>query len=84
MFKDLSLSISITFLLVLSIFILNSVSRTLFPAYFVYIGLALVVFWFFSQVGFEIISLFSTHNSDFFHIPFGINAYHRACYPQYH
>lgn len=61
MFKDISLSISIVFLLVLSLIILNSVANTLFPSYFIYIILGLLVFWFFSQVGFEIVSLFSTH-----------------------
>lgn len=61
MFKDISLSISVVFLLALSVFILNSVAPGLFPLYFVYIALAMLLFWFFSQIGFEIISLFSTH-----------------------
>jgi cell division protein FtsW (lipid II flippase) len=61
MFKDLSLTISIAFLLILSVFILNSIAPSLFPLYFIYIGLAVILFWFFSHVGFEIISLFSTH-----------------------
>jgi rod shape determining protein RodA len=61
MFKDISLSISVAFLLILSVFILNSIFPGLFPLYFIYIVIALVLFWFFSQVGFEIISLFSTH-----------------------
>jgi rod shape determining protein RodA len=61
MFKDLSLSISVGFLLVLSIFILNSIAPGLFPLYSIYIILAIVLFWFFSQIGFDILSLFSTH-----------------------
>lgn len=61
MFKDLSLSVAIGFLIILSIIILNSVAHTLFPGYFVYIFLAIFAFWFFSQVGFEITSLFSPH-----------------------
>ncbi len=61
MFKDISLSLSIGFLIVLGVVILNSVAHSLFPAYFIYILVALLVFWFFSQVGFEILSLFSVH-----------------------
>lgn len=61
MFKDLSLSISVAFLIILSVFILNSVTHGLFPVYFIYIILGLVLFWFFSQIGFEITALFSTH-----------------------
>lgn len=61
MFKDISLSISVVFLIILSVFILNSVALGLFPSYFIYIVLALISFWFFSQIGFEVISLFSTH-----------------------
>jgi rod shape determining protein RodA len=61
MFKDISLSISVIFLLVLSVFILNSVAPGLFPLYFIYIVIALILFWFFSQIGFDIVSLFSIH-----------------------
>lgn len=61
MLKDLSLTFSILFLLVLSIFVLNSIAPSLFPSYFIYVLLALISFWFFSQVGFEIVSLFSIH-----------------------
>jgi len=61
MLKDISLSISVGFLLVLSIFVLDSIAPSLFPLYFVYIALAVFLFWFFSQIGFEVVSLFSTH-----------------------
>lgn len=61
MFKDLSLTVSIFFLLLLGIVILNSVSHTLFPGYFFYIVLSLVLLWFFAQIGFDILSLFSIH-----------------------
>ncbi len=61
MFKDLSLSVSIGFLLVLGAVILNSVAHNLFPGYFIYIILALIFFWFFTQFDFEILSIFSTH-----------------------
>lgn len=61
MFKDIYLTISILFLLILSVFILNSIAIGLFPLYFVYIVIALILFWFFSQIDFDVISLFSTH-----------------------
>ncbi|HKB88230.1 MAG TPA: FtsW/RodA/SpoVE family cell cycle protein [Patescibacteria group bacterium] len=61
MFKDIGLSISIGFLLILSVFILNSIAPGIFPLYFVYIILSLALLWFFSQIGFDIVSLFSTH-----------------------
>ena len=61
MFKDLGLSIPIGFLILLSVIILNSIAPAIFPSYFIYIFLALAAFWFFSQIGFEITSLFSTH-----------------------
>jgi len=61
MFKDLSLTISIAFLLVLSFFVLNSIAPSLFPWYVIFIILAVFAFWFFSQIGFEITSIFSIH-----------------------
>lgn len=59
--KDLTLSVSILFLLVLSAFVLNSIAGSLFPLHFVYLFFALVAFWFFSQIDFDIMALFSTH-----------------------
>ena len=61
MFKDVSLSISIAFLLVFGVFVLNSIAPNIFPSYYIYIVLALVSFWFFSQIGFDVLSIFSTH-----------------------
>ena len=61
MFKDISLSISVAFLIIFSLFVLNSIAPGLFPSYYIYIVLALVSLWFFSQIGFDIISIFSTH-----------------------
>ena len=61
MFKDLSLTLPILFLLSLSIFVLNSIAPSLFPWYFVFLGIAIMAFWFFSQIDFEIVSIFSTH-----------------------
>lgn len=59
--KDISLILSVLFLIIFSVVILNSLSHSLFPLYFVYIFIALVAFWFFSQVDFDVISLFSRH-----------------------
>jgi rod shape determining protein RodA len=61
MFKDVSLSISVAFLLVFGVFALNSIAPNIFPSYYIYIVLALVSFWFFSQIGFDVLSIFSTH-----------------------
>ncbi len=59
--KDLSLVISILFLLVLSTFVLTSIAPALFPWYFILLVIALFAFWFFSQIGFEVTAIFSTH-----------------------
>lgn len=56
-----SLHFAIFFSLVLSVIVLNSIAHSLFPSYFAYIVIAILAFWFFSQVGFEIISIFSRH-----------------------
>jgi len=59
--RDVILSISVLFLLSLSVVILNSIDKTLFPGYFGFIILAVVFFWFFSQIDFDIVSVFSNH-----------------------
>lgn len=59
--RDLSLHLSILFLLILSVVLLSSIAHTLFPSYFIYIVIAVIAFWFFSQIGFEIVSIFSKH-----------------------
>ena len=61
LFKDITLSLSMLFLLAFSVVILNSLEKNLFPLYFVYIFTALLVFWIFSMTDFEIISLFSKY-----------------------
>jgi len=53
--------INIGFLVVLSIIILRSIASFLFPVYFSYILLAVLAFYFFSKIGFDVISLFSKH-----------------------
>ena len=59
--RDIHLTIAILFLLTLSVFVLRSIAPSLFPSYFVYIVFALLGYWFFSKVGFDIASLFSNH-----------------------
>ncbi len=59
--KDIWLSLAIFFLLGLSITVLSSIAKDLFPVYFIYIVVAIAAFWFFSQLGFEAVSVFSSH-----------------------
>jgi rod shape determining protein RodA len=59
--KDWILNLSIFLLIVLSVFVLNVISPSLFPSYFVYIVLGLIAFWFFSQVGFNSSRVFAKH-----------------------
>jgi len=61
LFKDISFSLSALFLIFFSVLILSSLDVQLFPLYFVYIVLAIGSFWFFSQIDFDIVSLFSKH-----------------------
>src|SRR3989344_5701442 len=59
--KDVVFSITIIFLIALSVFVLNAISPTIFPDYFVYILISLIAFLIFSKIDFEILSLFSKH-----------------------
>lgn len=59
--KDAGLTFSIGFLLILSGIVLSSIAPNLFPLQFVYLGVGILAFWFFSQIDFDIISLFSKH-----------------------
>lgn len=61
MFKDWKLFFSVIFLLVLSTIVLRSIAPSIFPVYFIYLGFSLLVFWIFSQIDFDIVSLFSKH-----------------------
>ena len=61
LFKDLTLSVSVIFLIIISIAVLFSLDKPLFPLYFVYIFVSIGAFWFFSQIDFDIVSLFSKH-----------------------
>ena len=59
--KDKALSLATLFLVALSVFLLMSVSPSLFPSYYIYIFVGLLAFWFFSQIGFEVASIFSRY-----------------------
>lgn len=59
--KDPIFVFIIFFLLLFSTFILFSVAPRLFPGYFVYLALGLISFWFFSQIDYSVLALFSTH-----------------------
>lgn len=58
---DPSYFVGIAFLIILSLSILIPVAPTLFPTYLLYVILALVGFFVFASIDFEIISIFSTH-----------------------
>lgn len=61
MMKDWVLGVSMFLLVGVSLFILTSIAPTLFPIYFIYIALGIIIFWFFSQIGFEVVTAFSKH-----------------------
>ena len=58
---DWLLVLPIFLLLIFSFFILNSISPSIFPAYYWYIGLGVLAFLFFSLFDFEIVSAFSNY-----------------------
>ncbi|OGM56919.1 hypothetical protein A3E46_01125 [Candidatus Woesebacteria bacterium RIFCSPHIGHO2_12_FULL_46_16] len=58
---DIPFIVGIGFLVTLSIIVLRSVAPSLFPLYFLYLILAILVFYFLFQIDFEVISLFSRH-----------------------
>lgn len=63
MFKrfDLLLVLSLFVLLLISTIVLRSIVPSIYPLYFIYFIIAVVAFVFFSQIDFDIISLFSKH-----------------------
>lgn len=58
---DYPIFITIGFLILLSTLVLRSIAPFLFPAYFYYLIVAGVVFFFFIQIDFDILSLFWRH-----------------------
>lgn len=59
--KDIIFVGVILFLLLFSVFILRSIAPSLFPLYFFYLIISIVIFIIFSKVSFNIFSLFSNH-----------------------
>ena len=57
--KSLGLVIAAVFLLLFGIVILRSVAPGVFPVYFIYLAIGVILFFIFSKVDFDIISLFS-------------------------
>lgn len=60
-FKDIALTLCVIFIVAFSVVILNSLDTSIFPLYFLYIGVAAIIFWVFSMVDFGIISIFSKY-----------------------
>lgn len=58
---SLALIIPIIFLVSFSVLVLRSVAPGIFPHYFIYIFLAVIIFFIFSAFDFEVISAFSWH-----------------------
>lgn len=56
-----ALLVGISLLLVVSLLILNSIASYLFPLYFLYFILAIIAFFVFSHIDFDILLLFSRH-----------------------
>lgn len=59
--KDISFTVSIIFLLFLSVIVLKSVAPSIFPLYSLSILVGVCAFCLFSQLDFDIVSLFSKH-----------------------
>lgn len=57
--KSIGLVIATTFLLIFGVVILRSVAPTIFPLYFVYLIVGIILFFVFSKIDFEVISIFS-------------------------
>lgn len=58
---DIPFVVGCVILIILSIVVLRSIAPSLFPLYFFYLFLAVVIFLIFSAVDFEILTLFSKH-----------------------
>lgn len=61
LFKDLTLTFCILFLIIFSTVIQYSLDKSLFPLYFVYIIVSIIAFWVISMLDFDIVSIFSKH-----------------------
>lgn len=59
--KDVPLTLSVLFLLAFGGVVLNSFDSSIFPLYFIYILISILVFWLFSMIDFSIVSIFSKY-----------------------
>lgn len=59
--KDVLLNLLILFLIIFGLVVLNSLDKSIFPLYYVYVFVAFVFFVIFSLVDFDVISVFSKH-----------------------
>src|SRR6266404_125401 len=59
--KDIGITVVFFILTLFSVVILRGIAPFVFPTYFVYIIIAIISFLVFSQIGFDILSEFSTH-----------------------
>ena len=59
--KDLGIIISFFILIVFSVVVLRGIAPFVFPVYYIYLVVAIISFFIFSQIGFDILSEFSTH-----------------------
>ena len=57
--KSLGLTIGTIFLLIFGVVILKSVAPSVFPLHFVYLGIGVILFFVFSRIDFDLMSLFS-------------------------
>lgn len=58
---DLPIVLALLFLTALSTVVLKSIEPGIYPTYFIYLALGLLAYFAFSQIDFDIISLFSKH-----------------------
>jgi rod shape determining protein RodA len=59
--KDVALTIGISILVLIGIFILHSIAGAIFPLYYLYLLLGFLFFFLFSRIDFDILSLFARH-----------------------
>src|SRR5258708_6859298 len=59
--KDIGITVAFFILIIFSVVILHGIAPFVFPTYFIYLIVAAISFLIFSQIGFDILSEFSTH-----------------------
>ncbi|GEM_PF-5266935 len=59
--KDIGITLSVSILIIFSIIVLRAIAPFVFPVYFVYLTVAILSFFIFSQIGFDILSQFKLH-----------------------